>query len=367
MNAFFPLNMPGPTAFYLSLFVATLVIHFVFMSYVLAGTLWILAGTLLSAKSQTSPTTAMLKDWMPLMLSGAITAGVAPLLFLQILYREQFYTANLLQFHRWMAILPVLIVLFYLLYVVKALHGRRPLLQIISSLLCVGCVLFIAWSWVGNHALSLQSQEYWKAHYAGTAASDTTGTLLRLSIWILMTFPALSVILAWQRSGVATSLDPLTPDDSGDKWTSRVALCALLATVPAVWMYTTQQPDNIRAALSSGSAMPWLIAAVIGWVCQLLGWIVATRIGIRSLIVRGIISAGLILQTTGIMMLREVIRVKTLGNRIDFARHADASTSGGLWLFLVFCVVNGTFAFWCIRMVRQQQTTQDNTSIQNDD
>ena len=96
MSSLFPLNLPEPTAFYVCLFVSTLAIHFVFMSYVLAGTMWILAGTLLPFNSQMSPVTSTLKDWMPVMLSGAITAGVAPLLFLQILYREQFYTANLL-------------------------------------------------------------------------------------------------------------------------------------------------------------------------------------------------------------------------------------------------------------------------------
>ena len=51
--------------------------------------------------------------------SAAITAGVAPLLFLQILYQREFYTANLLLFNRWMAILPVLIVGFYSLYLIK--------------------------------------------------------------------------------------------------------------------------------------------------------------------------------------------------------------------------------------------------------
>ncbi len=355
MNGLFPLNQPGPTAFYLCLFVATLAIHFVFMSYVLAGTLWILAGTLSSPRTGTSPITAMLKDWMPLMLSGAITAGVAPLLFIQILYREQFYTANLLQFHRWMAVLPVLIALFYLLYVLKALDGRRRLLQVIASLLCAGCVLFVAWSWVGNHALSLQSQEHWTALYAGTATGKTSGILLRLITWILMTFPTLSLLLAWQRYG-ATARDPLSENNSGDKWLPRVALCALVATAPSVRLYASQQPENIRDAITSSDALPWLISAATGWLCQLLGWMVLSRVGIQSFLTRVIISAGLILQVAGIMMLREVIRVTTLGERIDFARHADASTSGGLWWFLVFGIVNGAVGVWCIRMVRADHT-----------
>lgn len=346
MSSLFPLNLPGPTAFYLCLFVATLAVHFVFISYVLAGTIWILAGTLFPSRNETSPVTSTLKDWMPVMLSGAITAGVAPLLFLQILYREQFYTANLLQFQRWMAILPVLIVLFYLLYVVKALDARRRLLQVMASLLCVGCVLFIAWSWVGNHGLSLQTQEQWTAHYDGRP-TEQSGVLLRLMVWILMTFPALSIIVAWQRRGAGSS----------DLWIARVALCALVASVLPVWFYATQQSDGVRVALTSSNVIPWLAAAAIGWMGQVLGWFAQIRLSSFHNLTRTIISAGLLLQVAGVMMLREVIRVATLGDRIDFARHADAATSGGLWLFLVFCVVNGILAVWCIRMVRRNHHT----------
>lgn len=357
MSSLFPLNLRGPTAFYLCLFVATLAIHFVFMSYVLAGTMWILAGTLFPSRNETSPVTSTLKDWMPVMLSGAITAGVAPLLFLQILYREQFYTANLLQFHRWMAILPVLIVLFYLLYVVKALDARRRLLQVIASLLCVGCVLFIAWSWVSNHGLSLQTQEQWTAHYDGRP-TEQSGVLLRLMIWTLMTFPALSIIVAWQCCGAM----------SGNLWIARVALCALLASVLPGWLYATQQSDSVRVALTSSNVVPWLAAAAIGWMGQVLGWFAQIRLSSFHNLTRTIITAGLLLQVAGVMMLREVIRVTTLGDRIDFARHADAATSGGLWLFLIFCGVNGAMAFWCIRMARRaNHTGQIDTPIQQDD
>ena len=90
------------TAFYLAVYIVTLVIHLVFMNYVLAGSAYLSTRTLLLQHPR-DPLADMLRDWLPFALSGAITAGVAPLLFIQVLYKKQFYTANLLLFGRWMA------------------------------------------------------------------------------------------------------------------------------------------------------------------------------------------------------------------------------------------------------------------------
>ena len=62
----------------------------------------------------------VVRDWLPAVLGLAITTGIAPLLFVQILYKRQFYTANLLLFNRFMLLLPALIVAYYMLYLVKS-------------------------------------------------------------------------------------------------------------------------------------------------------------------------------------------------------------------------------------------------------
>jgi len=41
----------------------------------------------------------VVRDWLPAILGLAITTGIAPLLFLQVLYKRHFYTANLLLFN----------------------------------------------------------------------------------------------------------------------------------------------------------------------------------------------------------------------------------------------------------------------------
>ena len=129
MNTLFPFGFPWPTAMYLTLFVVTAAIYMVFMNYVLAGAIVLLVGYLAPGARRRveggagGPTRSglglilkVVRDWLPAILGLAITTGIAPLLFLQILYKHQFYTANLLLFNRFMLLLPALIVAYYMLY-----------------------------------------------------------------------------------------------------------------------------------------------------------------------------------------------------------------------------------------------------------
>src|SRR5688572_27202569 len=111
MNSMFPFGFPVATALYLSCYVLTLCIHLILISYTLAGAGYL---ALLGVAGRrrflaASELGTVIQDWLPFSVGLAITAGVAPLLFLQILYQPLFYTANLLLFHRWMLIVPTLI------------------------------------------------------------------------------------------------------------------------------------------------------------------------------------------------------------------------------------------------------------------
>ena len=77
---------------------------------------------------------------------SSLTTGVAPLLFVQVLYGHFFYTANILLGWRWLAILGVLIVGFYAVYLLDGTtrkgHASRSfaLLAIVGGAHgCRGC------------------------------------------------------------------------------------------------------------------------------------------------------------------------------------------------------------------------------------
>ena len=106
------------------------------------------------------------------MLGCGITAGVAPLLFVQLLHQRRFYTANLLLGPRWMAVVPALIVGFYALYLAKTpdkLAARALGVALV-------CFAFVAWSWSELHEL-MQADPEWRAFYAAGHRVFTAATI----------------------------------------------------------------------------------------------------------------------------------------------------------------------------------------------
>ena len=349
----FPFDQPAPTAFYLVCYLATLVLHVVPMNYVLAGSSYLaLLGVweMVTGRRVGShrAIAAKLRDWMPFALSVAITAGVAPLLFLQILYKQPFYTANLLLWHRWMAILPVLIVAFYLLYLQKSNYladdGRR-IARAIVSVGILACFAFVAWSWTENHLLSTRGQAVWTAQYAsGSLWYGDAELPPRLALWYTGAFPALALVIAWQvRNGVDAH--------RAARPVASIAMAGLAIAAVASVVYARALPVEVRNQIQT-TALPYLILVGLGGVLQAVAWTIAWRTRVLSsfgLLVA--ITAGVVAATLGMTVVREVRRLAAIDISELYATHARASAVGGLALFVLFFVLNSLLIAGVLVMV----------------
>jgi hypothetical protein len=362
METAFPFGLPLPTAFYLTVYIITLVIHVVFMNYVLAGTAALAASYLRPGNRGNGESAAILREWMPLMLSGAITAGVAPLLFLQILYKQGYYTANLLLFNRWMAILPVLIVGFYALYLLKSkwLTRRAGWIAAAVAVLPILCVAFTGYSWTENHLLSVRSPAFWGEFYATRAQIYHDPQLFpRLLVWAVGSIPTLVIILAWQHWYRGTGQPGVMARAAG--------IGLVLVTAATAWYYLATD-DHTRQALVSPFATPYFAAACLGLLVQAVGW---GWIGFsRSFDGRKLIipSLGLVLTVVGMTVCREAVRIAAIGpERFAslFPGHAEAFGKGGLFVFLGFFAINAVLVvlvFWLVRNHSVTKTGQNNGS-----
>ena len=204
MDATFPFGFPTATAWYLSLYVVTLVVHVFFMNYVLAGSVYLAIAALFRGGAarprQRTPVAMVLRDWMPFALGIAITAGVAPLLFVQILYKKPFYTANVLLSHRWMAIVPVLIAGFYLLYLIRGrrIDGWPTGVRVLAGLGAFLCFAFTGYSWTENHLLSLDWRSWPDFYAAGKMVYLNVDQVPRFLLWFFGSMPTMCLIVAWQ-------------------------------------------------------------------------------------------------------------------------------------------------------------------------
>lgn len=363
MSETFPWGFAPATAFYLSLVVATLLVHIVFMHYVLGGAAYLAVGRLFGRRlAAACGWQAMLVDWLPLATGLAITAGIAPLLFLQILYREEFYTANLLLSHRWMAILPVLILSFYLLYLQKSawLAGRGQAARVGVAWLSFAGFCFIAWSWTENHLVSLD-RAAWPGMYAAAALRyEHAGLLPRLATWLLASFPTLALELLWQGwvygdrfdrpAGIARVVAGLSPL----RRLAVMALGGLCGAAACGWLYGGTLPESTQAAATGSCGGMWLSLAIAGGLVQACVWLVAAvrdRLGVIATVVA---TLGWLGWLVGLLVVREVIRLSAVDLVHAADMHARAASVGGLPVFLVSAAITTTAIGWWIAAVRRE-------------
>jgi hypothetical protein len=249
------------------------------------------------------------------MLGAGITAGVAPLLFIQLLHQTRFYTANLLLGPRWMAVVPALIVGFYALYLAKKLARRWPLA------VALVCWVFVAYSWSELHELMMADSQ-WRAFYAAGDRVFVAATIMpRLAVLLPAMVTSFATISAWS-------------SDAEDR--RRMALLAVLSRIVsvggAVWLH------------AAGFAVPhdalvWLVVLGIAVAVEVAGWTwLRLRPAGAGITVATAAGAGALVAA---VVLREAPRVAML---------EPARPLGEGWLAFALAFVLGAAAIgWVVR------------------
>jgi len=333
----FPFDAPAGSEIYLTLLIVTFALHQVLVGFVLTGTAYVLGRALRGGDDALA---AACRDWLPFVLGAAITAGVAPLLMVQVLYQPRFYTANLLLFHRWMAIVPTLIVGFYLLYLGKSERARgwsRAARVAIAAVTWL-CFVFVAWSWVENHALAMRRDPAaWVAQYrASSLRYDDVAIAPRLLLW-------LGVAGASWSAGVLGLAPSATPADR--RRSAVIALGGLVAAgVGALLVERAMDPSAVIFDLAP--AQPWLVVAAVGALITAAAWGAVVVGRAPPAWIARVATALLVL---GLAAVREASRVAAL----DPSLRARLGDRQGFPLFVVMFVLGAAAIAWCLTITRR--------------
>lgn len=345
--------------FYLALFVATLVLHLALAAYTLGGACFVLACAIRGNYSPGAPRDALalaVRDWLPSAASGAVTAGIAPLLFVQLVYQKAFYTANLLLFNRWMAILPVLIAAIYAMYLVKAKHRATSRAARTASALAVTALLgFVAAAFVENHLLSLAPGRWSAMYETGVSPVAPSAHAARLALYALSALPVFAALAAWQmRLGAAGA------DDADRTRSARplalVALGGSLGTAIAAIAYARIAPEVAEAARSAAGA-PYSLAMLAGAVLAAGAWLVVAA---RHELSRGalqIASLGTLVAMLGGACVRETVRVAALAETGAAAK--GPREVAGFMAFSFFALLGLATIAWIVRAVTRDLRATD--------
>lgn len=119
---FQPVPFPAPLWLLKTLLVVGFITHIIPMNIALGGSFWAGVSLLKGKGDPSSFYTRMgqsLGKSLPFFVSFAITQGIVPLLFLQLVYGPLYYTSSILMGTPWILLLVVLLIAYYGLYAYK--------------------------------------------------------------------------------------------------------------------------------------------------------------------------------------------------------------------------------------------------------
>jgi hypothetical protein len=155
------------------LHVVTLTLHFLAMNFLLGGLIVLLMGRI--ENRWEDPTVRKFLKLFPSVMAATVTLGVAPLLFLQLVYYQQAYSASIVSGWFWILIIDVAIVAYYLLY--GASLGRRAK-GLLLSLALLGLV-YISFVYSTVFSMAERPEMYQRLYAAcqsGLTINDQPGT-----------------------------------------------------------------------------------------------------------------------------------------------------------------------------------------------
>lgn len=230
-----PLPLPAPVWLLQFLSLLTLVLHLVPMSIVLGGSIIVVVALL--RKDEALAGTLM--PALPVATAMTVTLGVAPLLFVQVMYGQFFYSSSILMAVPWLLIVPVLIVAYYGFYY-NALAAKPCR---IAALVSAAGVVLIGFIYSNNLTLML-TPERWRqftatANTLGLALNTGEPTLPARSLHMLLGALAVTGLFIAIRGRV--------------KWGALQFALATLANLGAGLWFLFSLPANIRGQLLGGS------------------------------------------------------------------------------------------------------------------
>lgn len=170
-----PDTIPAPSWLFLVLNVFTFLIHILFINVALGGSLIALVSRFKgNGASLDRSLDGAVSSKIPTTFALGITFGVAPLLFLQVIYGHLFYTSSVLMAVYWILIIPLLILAYYGAYIHMRNYNSAAAFSKIALLVSSVILLYIALVFVNNNTLMLQPEK-WSAYF-----QNRGGTILNL-------------------------------------------------------------------------------------------------------------------------------------------------------------------------------------------
>ncbi|MFH1700564.1 MAG: hypothetical protein ABIE07_08255 [Candidatus Zixiibacteriota bacterium] len=339
------MSIPGPYWLFTILHWLMFTFHLIAMNFLFGGILLIIFAKKSPYRKLLLPD--ILKAF-PTSLAATITLGVAPLLFLQVIYGKFFYSATIISGWNWFMVVPVVIVVYYLLYtasIKKSLADKRRITLL--SIAAVGLV-YVSYTLTMIADLAIKP-ELWAALYQSSPEGmnlnpDWIQTFFRWGHSLAGALTVAGIIIqlfALYYKKVKGNLELFV-------YGRRIFMIGMIkATILAAIYLLVIDRNILMAFLSSPGLHVLLTAIVLNIAAIIINYRVSSVEKGRGLILTtaSLVFAGMFLM----VMTRHFLRLVYLDGVFDPARLDIQTQMGPLILFLACFAPGVIVTIWMIR------------------
>ncbi len=321
----------------------TFVLHLLMMNLMLGGILISFTNQL---RGSTSGLDRFVVGKLPFTIAFTVNFGVAPLLFLQVIYGHFIYTSSVLMAWPWLSVIALLIVGYYGVYLhTMKWDGLGTARGFVSGTVAC-CFLLIAFIFVNNMTMMLVP-ETWQRYF-----DEPRGLLLNLGEASLLPRYLHFVLSSTAVAGLGLALygdwqvrrgneEKRAVRRSGLHW----FIASTFAQIGVGLWFFNALPSHVRTFSGSGAA--WLFTLFLS-----LG-ILATLASVVSALARRVRLTALLALATIVLMVgvREIVRIQYLAPFFSPTDLQVVPQYSPLLLFLLFFVGGIALIWYMIRLV----------------
>ena len=341
-----PDSIPVAWGWFQLLLLPTFYLHILLMN-ILLGSAFIATVSHFRGQGGSTACTEKISQKLPFLIAFTVNLGIAPFLFVQVLYGHLLYASTLLMAVFWMWIIAFLIGAYTLAYVYKyrytSLVNTRGLITALITLF----LLAIGFLFSNNFSM-MEQPPVWVRYF-----EQSGGTLLNLNDPTLLPRYLHFMVAALAIGGLAIALfytirerkgaqDCRVWIELGCKWFSHATLVNLII---GPWYFLSLPKGVIIPTSLHGGA--FLLLLVIGIALAIL----AVIFGLRR---RVLPAVHLVLALLALMIVaRSLLRSATLAPWFSLSELTVESSYGPMLLFLLFFAAGLLLIWWMLKLASQ--------------
>ena len=349
-----PAPVPGPLWLFKALLYGTFLVHLTLVNFLVGGSV-LAAVYCFKGKEKHLAAAFEIAAWMPQAMAFAISFGVAPLLFVQVLYGPLFYSAAIACAVPFIAIVPALVLAYYGIYLLswrwEQLGARRPWL----SLAILSLLAYTAFTYVNTFTLMLAPERIkpkYLAHPGGFQLNLAEPTIAPRFLHVFFAAVAVAGLFV-----AFNGLRKMVGDPGQGRWQFRSGLTwfsgATIVEMAAGAWWLLALPREQMIALMGGDIFA-SVAFVLGLACSVASLAAALR-AINSLKPKPLFHFSLYTLLATILcmiIIRDAVRDAAVEKLFALSSVATSPQWGVFALFLLFLAAGAWAITWLVRVMR---------------